>query len=75
MKEVDYVEQWMRVSARDQSKNIEYLRALLCETLWFPVDYHPELGDPFEPRVGDEIQFWIGRNEEEEFIPIFPHQN
>jgi hypothetical protein len=37
MTQFDYVEQWMRVSARDQSKNIEYLRALLCETLWFPV--------------------------------------
>jgi hypothetical protein len=71
MKEIDFVEQWLRVSSRDQSKKINYLRALLRQTLWFPVDYHPELGDPYEPGVNDEIPFWIGGNDEETFIPIF----
>jgi hypothetical protein len=70
MKQIDYVEQWMRVSLRDDSK-VDYLRALLCQTFWFPVDYHPELGDPFEPGLNDVIPFWIGENEEEMFIPIF----
>jgi hypothetical protein len=71
MKQIDYVEMWLRVAARDQSKKINYLRALMRQTLWFPIVYHPELGDPFEPHPNDPIPFWIGGNEEGDFIPIF----
>jgi type III secretion system (T3SS) SseB-like protein len=60
----------MLVSADDDSPG-DFLRGLLCGTFWFPVNYHPELGDPLEPGPNDKIPFWIGDSEEGKFIPIY----
>lgn len=66
----DYVEPWMVLSDDEDSAG-NFLRGLLSGMFWFPVHYHPELGDPFEPGSDDEIAVLLGKDSEGEFIPIY----
>jgi SseB protein N-terminal domain len=70
MEPIDYTEPWM-VLSDEKGSGVDFVRALVCGQFWFPVDYHPELGDPFEPDVGDKVPFWIGEDADGEFIPIY----
>ena len=45
----DEIERLMRAAAVDRSRKAEYAVALWQAELWFPIDYHPELGNPYEP--------------------------
>ena len=56
----------------------DFFRGLLFHRFWFPVTYHPELDDPWEPGEEDEIPFWtdqipflVAESRKEEFIAIY----
>ena len=71
MKTPDKVAMLLEASVKDESKMSEMMLALLEQAMWFPVEYHPELGNPYEPTTDGVIPLWIGGDERGPFIPIF----
>jgi hypothetical protein len=70
MKAPDEVARLMALAARDASYHAASMRAIWEAVLWFPIQYHPELGDPYEPQA-EEIPFWVGEDELGPFVPLF----
>jgi hypothetical protein len=66
----DYLEPWM-VDPKNGGDEGDFLRGLFCRMFWFPVDYHPELGDPFEPARDDEVPFWTEENGDGKFVAAY----
>jgi hypothetical protein len=71
MKAPDEIERLLNAAASDRSMKRAYVAALWRAVLWFPIEYHPELGNPYEPQPGEHIPFWIGGDEEGRFVPLF----